>query len=52
MKKQLYLKPETSSVPIQPEGPLCTSVQSIITATPGLIDYELLSSGDIDWDED
>lgn len=48
-KKAFYLPPETLVLPIQPEGPLCTSDLSIIMDT-ALSDYELLDASDIDWD--
>ena len=47
--KQFYLPPETMTLPIQPEGPLCQS-NLIILSDPGLSDYVLLDANDIDWD--
>lgn len=47
--KQFYLPPETMVLPIQPEGPLCTS-NLILLSDPGLSDYELLDASDIAWE--
>ena len=48
-KKLLYLPPETMTLPIQPEGPLCQSNLTILL-DPGLSDYDLIDAGDIVWD--
>lgn len=47
--KQFYLPPETTVLPIQPEGPLCESNLSLIMET-GLSDYDIIDAGDIAWD--
>ena len=48
--KQFYFSPETKVIPLQPEGPLCTSDLSVLMET-ALSDYDLLDASDIVWDD-
>jgi len=49
-RKQFYLPPETTVLPIRLEGPLCLSNFSVLMET-GLSDYDLIEAGDITWDK-